>query len=174
MVFTVTMPWGWGQSGPVHARRSVLIGAAAVTAAGLLSACDLNGDEPEVVPPPDAAALRQVAGEALDLAGRYDAAIEQGLDRAGTLTAIRDAHREHAAAIGRSLDASVAPSAGPSASGATGSGGAVRALQAAERAAAERAAAACVAVAAHYAPLLGTVAAARASHAEALQSTASQ
>ncbi|WP_239160377.1 hypothetical protein [Virgisporangium ochraceum] len=161
MVLTVAMPWGW-------TRRTVL---AAAGSAGVVVAagCDLNGAEPSAVPEAAAAALRQVAGESLDLANRYDAAISQNPDQSARLTAIRDAHREHAAAIGRSLDTSVAPAAAPAASGSQASGSGLKALAAAEKAAAERAVAACVAATSYHAPLLGTVAAARASHAEVLQ-----
>lgn len=151
-------------------RRSVLAaGTLAVAAAGLASGCSiLAPDEPETITPQDADALRAVAGESLDLAGRYDAAIARTPDQAAKLTPIRDAHREHAAAIGRSLDASVAPSPAPSASASGGASGLLKALQTAERAAAERATSACLAVASHHAPLIGAIAAARASHAEAL------
>jgi hypothetical protein len=154
----------------LHPRRSILAaGTLAVAAAGLASGCSVLGpDEPEPIRPPDADALRAVAAESLDLASRYDAAIARTPDQSEKLTAIRDAHREHAAAIGRSLDASVAPSAAPSATGSGGASGQLKALQTAERAAAERATSACLAVASHHAPLIGAIAAARASYAEAL------
>jgi hypothetical protein len=166
MVFTMAMPSG-------HPRRTLLavagLSVVGAAAGGSLAGCD-NDDGPTAVPAADAAALRQVAGEALDLANRYDQAISQNADQSAKLTPIRDAHREHAAAIGRSLDATVAPSAPPNPSGSatSGSGGALKALAAAEKAAAERALTACVASASYYAPLLGTVAAARASHVEVL------
>jgi hypothetical protein len=154
----------------LRSRRSVLAaGTLAVAAAGLASGCSVLGpDEPETIKPPDADALRAVAGESLDLASRYEEAIARTPDQADKLTAIRDAHREHAAAIGRSLDASVAPAPAPSASASGGGSGLVKALQSAERAAAERATTACMSVASYYAPLIGAIAAARASHAEAL------
>jgi hypothetical protein len=154
----------------LRSRRSVLAaGTLAVAAAGLASGCSVLGpDEPETIKPPDAEALRAVAGESLDLASRYDEAIARTPDQADKLTAIRDAHREHAAAIGRSLDASVAPAPAPTPSASGSGSGLVRALQSAERAAAERATTACMSVASYYAPLIGAIAAARASHAEAL------
>jgi len=156
----------------LHPRRSVLVaGSLAIAAAGLASGCSVLGaDEPETITPPDSDALRAVAGESLDLAKSYDEAISRTPDQAAKLTPIRDAHREHADAIGRSLDASVAPAPAPSASASGGGGasGLLKALQAAERAAAERATSACLAVASHHAPLVGAIAAARASHAEAL------
>jgi len=156
-----------------RSRRSVLAaGSVVLAAAGLASGCSVLGpDEPESIKPPDADALRAVAGESLDLAARYDDAIAKNSDQSARLTPIRDAHREHAAAIGRSLDATVAPSGGAAAaspSASAGSSGPLKALQSAERAAAERATTACLAVASYYAPLIGAIAAARASHAEAL------
>jgi hypothetical protein len=157
----MAMPWGW-------TRRTVLTaaGAAGVVA---VAGCENSDDGVSSIPPDQVAALRQVAGEALDLATRYDAAISQNADQAARLTAIRDAHREHAAAIGRSLDAPVAAQAAPAPSGSQASGSGLKALAAAEKAAAGRAATACVAAATYHAPLLGAVAAARASHAEVLQ-----
>jgi hypothetical protein len=151
-------------------RRSVLAaGTLSLAAAGLASGCSFLGpDEPDTIKPPNEAALRAVAAESLDLAKRYDDAIARTPDESARLTPIRDAHREHAAAIGRSLDASVAASAAPSVSASGGSSGLLRALQAAERAAVERAIAACMDAAPHHAPVLGAIAAARASHAEVL------
>jgi hypothetical protein len=145
------------------------LGTAALAAGALGSGCSiLDPDDPEPTTPQDADKLRAVASESLDLARRYDEAIARTPDQATRLTPIRDAHREHAAAIGRSLDASAAPSTTPVASPSTGSSGLVKALQTAERAAAERASASCLEVAAHHAPLIGVIAAARAGHAEAL------
>jgi hypothetical protein len=154
-------------------RRSVLaagaLGTVALAAGGLVSGCSVLGpDDPEPTSPQDADRLRAVATESLDLARRYDEAISRTPDQAGRLTAIRDSHREHAAAIGRSLDASVAPTTAPVASASAGSSGLIKALQTAERAAAERASAVCLEVAGFHAPLVGAIAAARASHAEAI------
>lgn len=155
-------------------RRSVLAaGTLGLAAAGVASGCSFLGpDEPETIKPANEAALRAVAGESLELAKRYDEAIARTPDQSARLTPIRDAHREHAAAIGRSLDSSVAPSvalsAAPWVSASDGASGLLRALQAVERAAAERAIAACMDAAPHHAPLLGAIAAARASHAEVL------
>jgi hypothetical protein len=166
----MTMPWGWGPAGRGHTRRTVLTTVGVALAGASLAGCEADDDGPTAVPAADAAALRQVGGEALDLANRYAQAISQNPGQAAKLTPIRDAHREHAAAIGRSLDASVAPSAPPNPSGSasSGGGGALRALAVAEKGAAERAVTACVAAASYYAPLLGAVAAARASHVEVL------
>ena len=154
-------------------RRSVLaagaLGSVALAAGGLASGCSILGpQEPEPTRPQDADKLRAVAIESLDLARRYDEVIARTPDQASRLTAIRDAHREHAAAIGRSLDTAVTPSTAPAASASAGSSGLVKALQTAERAAAERATAVCLEVAGYHAALIGAIAAARASHAEAI------
>jgi hypothetical protein len=160
MVLTMAMPWGC-------TRRTVLTAAGA---AGLVAVAGCESDDgASAIPPDEAANLRRVAGESLDLATRYDAAIGQNPEQSARLTAIRDAHREHAAAIGRSLGSTVAAQAGPAPSGSQAAGGGLKALAAAEKAAAERAVAACLDAASYHAPLLGTVAAARASHAEVLQ-----
>lgn len=142
---------------------ALLAGATAGTSA-VLSGCSLfDRGGTDAVAPADLDTLRSVAGDSLGLADRYEQAIAQAADQAARLAPIRDAHREHAAAIARSLGASASAPSRP------GDGPAgLRGLQEAERSAAERAATACVAVAAHHAPLLGAIAAARASHAEAL------
>lgn len=173
------------RTGSAHPRRSFLgaTGAVAGALAGagiagptlLLAGCSLpdalGSDEPETRALTDADTLRAVADESLLLASRLDAAITELPDAAPRLTPLRDAHREHAAAVGRSLGESQQPSvasASPSEASRGGSTAAFKALATAERAAAERAAAACIQVEPHHAPLIGTIAAARASHAEAL------
>jgi hypothetical protein len=146
-----------------------VLGTVALAAGGLTSGCSvLVPEEPEALTQPDADTLRTVAGESLDLARRYDEAVAETPEESARLTPIRDAHREHAAAIGRSLDASVAPTAASATPAASAPASGLKGLQAAERAAAERAIIACLSVAGYYAPMLGAIAAARASHAEAL------
>jgi hypothetical protein len=156
-------------------RRAILAAGVATATAGLLTGCRvpqlLTGDRSGGISTADLAALRSVASESLQLATRYDSAIGSAAgDQAAVFTAIRGAHREHHAAIIRALeDNSVTTTATPAASpSASGSGSTAKDLAAAERSAADRASAACVQVAATHAPLVGTIAAARASHAEAL------
>jgi hypothetical protein len=171
MVFTVAVP-------PKFERRRLLRAAAALAGAsgvgGLLAGCDLSGlvggGEPRPMPAVDRDALRSVAADALGLATRYDAAIGQHADQASRLRAIRDAHRAHADAVNRSLASEAQPTAAQAASAAASgpSGTGLADLAAAERAAAERATAVCLQVQTYHAPLIGTIAAARASHAEAL------
>jgi hypothetical protein len=179
MVLTVAV-----RTGRAHPRRSFLgaagtvAGAAALAGpAGLLAGCSLpdvfGSGEPATQTLTDAEALRAVAADSLFLAARLDAAITQLPDQAARLTPLRDAHRQHAAAIGRSLGESAQPSVtagSPSESAAAGGGAAatIKALATGERTAAERAAITCGQVESYHAPLVGSIAAARASHAEAL------
>jgi hypothetical protein len=178
MVLTVPV-----RTGKTHPRRSflgaaglvtgsaVFVGGAAVLAGGSAVLAGCSSDEPNTRPPVDSDTLRALAAESLYLAGRLDAALAAQPGLSDRLTPLRDAHREHAAALARSFTGSAQPSAPVSASASAGTGSdaaVLKALATAERGAAERATAACAAVAAHNAPLVGIIAAARASHAEAL------
>jgi hypothetical protein len=150
-------------------KRRHLIG---VAAGGALSAtapagCGLFEGDPEPAPPPDA--LQPVLDEALALAAAYDRAVlaEPGL--AKRLTPLAADHRTHAAELSRVIG-KVLPSAAPSASAAAGdAAGSVSALRKAEQAAQKTAAAACRTAPAERAGLTGSIAAARAAHAEALR-----
>lgn len=168
MVFTIPV-----HIGRLISRRSFLAAVGAVGTAGLavgttgsLSACTLSGlggDKPETLSAEDTAALRSVATEAALLASRYDSAIAAQPAQANRLTTPRDAHRAHAAALAEILGE------GPSAAATSGgSSTTLKALVETERAAAERAAAACQRTRSHHALLLASIAACRASHAEAL------
>jgi hypothetical protein len=167
MVLTVPV-----RNGMTLPRRSVLAATAALATLSGCSVPRLFEDEPPPQAMPDADALRAIAADALVLAARHDAAIAAQPDLTARLTPLRDAHRDHAAAIGRAL----ADSAGPAASGSPVPPSSapldrarlLKTLAADERAAAERAAAQCLVAPAYRAPLLGTIAACRASHAEAL------
>jgi len=175
MVLTVRVHHG------AHPRRSVLGAAATLAAAGLggtaaLAGCSLPdlmpGGEPDVRPLPDAETLRAVRADALLMAARYDEAITLLPDLTNRLTPLRDAHREHAGALTRAVDAGAG--AAPATPSTAGSGGPreraamLKSLAADERTAAERATAACLTVPSYRAPLVGMIAACRASHAEAL------
>ncbi len=92
-------------------------------------------------------------------------------ERAATLTAIADAHDAHARELSRIM-ATPAPSpAAPSASAAPSSTPEERieALRVAEKAAYDLAVQACLRTPSHRAPLVGSIAAARATHLEALK-----
>jgi hypothetical protein len=160
MVFTVRM----------RIPRRQLLAATAGTALVALTGCGIprlsRRSIPEVEAMADADLLRAVAADATGLAARYDTAIGALADQAARLTPIRDAHRDHAAALARLLDGSPHPvtSTGPAEDPAPS----LKALAEGEKAAAGRAASAALQVATFHAPLVGTIAACRASHVEAL------
>ncbi|GAA0800841.1 hypothetical protein Sya03_08840 [Spirilliplanes yamanashiensis] len=144
---------------------------AAGAGAGLaLGGCGLFDDDPAPPPPPDP--LLPLRDAALALAGTYDRAVAAQPALQARLAPIAAAHRAHAAELDRILDPPApAPSASAAASAAPDAVGAptVAELRAAERQAHKDAAAACRAAPADRAALVGSVAAARACHAEALR-----
>jgi hypothetical protein len=151
-------------------KRRRLIGAAATAwGASALAGCGIFDGDSGPPPPPDA--LQPVLDEALRLAAGYDRAVAADPGLAERLTPIADDHRAHAAELARVIGAtlpSVAPSTAPSTG--TGSGEqSVKAFRKAEQAAHKTAAAACRVAPAVRAGLVGSIAAARAAHAEALR-----
>ncbi|AGZ45455.1 hypothetical protein [Actinoplanes friuliensis] len=150
-------------------KRRQLIGAAAGTAlsATTLAGCGLFDDDPEPAPQPDA--LQPVLDEAVRLAAAYDrvALAQPGL--AGRLTPLADDHRAHVAELSRVIGAAV-PSGAPASSAPSGDAAdSVASLRKAEQAAQKTAAALCRTAPAARAGLVGSIAAARAAHAEALR-----
>ncbi|MFC7479467.1 hypothetical protein ACFQX7_04590 [Luedemannella flava] len=103
-----------------------------------------------------------------DLAGRYDAVIAAYPALADRLTPLRDAHRAHLTALASALGQQP-PAATAQEAPAGGQGGALTSLAAAEKSGRADAVAACLAAPPRLAPLLGSIAAARASHQEALK-----
>jgi hypothetical protein len=148
-------------------RRRVL-GATAGAGLGVaLSGCGLFGDDPEPAPAPDP--LQPVLDEALALAAGYDQAgvAQPGLrDRLDPLAAD---HRAHAEALARVIGKPL-PS-GPAAAASSGPSPAATLadLRKAEQAAQKTAVAACRQAPADRAALVGSIAACRATHAEALR-----
>jgi hypothetical protein len=149
-------------------RRRHLIG---VAAGGALSAtapagCGLFDDDPEPAPPD---ALQPLLDEALALAAAYDRAVLAQPGLAKRLTPLADDHRTHAAelarVIGKALPSGAPASGAPDADAA----GSVAALRKAEQAAQKTAVVACRAAPAARTGLTGSIAAARAAHAEALR-----
>jgi hypothetical protein len=153
--------------------------AAFVASVPALTGCDLLDREPDPAPEPDP--LAPLLAGALDLAARHQRAIADHPRLADLLGPIEAAHRAHAEELAR-LTGTALPSSSPSAPtggpGPTGPGGtapagdpaAVRAeLRAAEQRGREAAAEACLAAPAERATLVGTIAAARAAHAEVLR-----
>jgi hypothetical protein len=171
----------------------VLRAGATVAAALAVPGCGLFGDDPPErrVPDPLAPLLAGTAA----LLGQYDAAMVAHPGLTARLTPIRQAHAAHAAELARLIGtpapSPVPPGTGPDPSGAVSSGavpsgadpsgadpsgaadpdgrGTLAALRAAEQTGRREAADACLSAPANRTALLGTLAAARASHAEALR-----
>ncbi len=167
-------------SGPGRTRRRVL-GTAAGTALGAAGAtaiggCGLLDDDPQPAPPPDPA--QPVLDGARELAAAYDRAIAVQPALSGRLTPIAEAHRAHAGELARIIGGSATTTATaaaptPSQTGPAGDPAAtVRELRTAEQKAQRVAATVCRTAAANRAALIGSIAAARAAHVEALRGTA--
>lgn len=149
-------------------RRTVLrgvVGAGLACAASALAGCDLfpgGGDAQPISPE-----LHRLLSDTVTLANRYDAAIAAAPSLAGTLTALRDAHRAHAQALA-DLIATDVPQGSAATDVPTDPAELLAALAAAERSGRDAAVTACLAASAREAALLGSIAAARASHLEVL------
>jgi hypothetical protein len=148
-------------------RRSLLTAAVAGLGLGATAACGIFDREPPDPPVPDP--LEPLLAGTIALADRYDATIAAQPTLATRLTPLRDAHRTHATELARLIgkplpSASAAtPSPGPSEAAAV-----VAALRTAEQQAQKAAADACLAAPAKRAPVLGSIAAGRATHVEVL------
>ncbi|MFC7550201.1 hypothetical protein [Plantactinospora sp. GCM10030261] len=155
-------------------RRRVLRGAALLAltvGAGSATGCGLLDDDPAPEPTPDA--LLPLLAEALDLAGRHETAAAAFGALAARLGPIAETHRAHADELAR-LTGTPPPSGGPSgtptpAPPAGSAAAALADLRAAEQRARSTAAEACLAAPADRAALVGSIAAARACHAEVLR-----
>jgi hypothetical protein len=161
-----------GDRPAVHTRRAVLRGALGLTSISVLgpatlSGCGLlGGDPPE---PPEAEPLADLLAATVALGARYDAAIAAVPALNATLTALRDAHRTHAEHLAAATGLTVPPAPADPTPPPTGREAAVAALATAEKAARDQAVAACLDASPRLAPLLGSIAAARASHLEVLK-----
>lgn len=152
-----------------HTRRR-LLGGAVLGAVSLAPAgCGLFDDD-EPAPPAAPDPLQPLLDEAVALATAYDRAVVTQPRLTARLAPLAADHREHAAELARligtpppSAVASVAPAASSSPSVT------VADLRTAEQAAQRNAAAACRQAPADRATLLGSIAACRATHAEALR-----
>jgi hypothetical protein len=148
-------------------RRRQLLGAVAGTAGlAALTGCGLFNDDPEPAPAPDP--LQPVLDEAVTLGAAYErlAVSDAALASEYSLATLAADHRAHATELAKLIGAPL-PSA--AASGAGAAGGGVAALRKAEQAAQKTAAAACRTAPVERAALVGSIAAARAAHAEALR-----
>ncbi|HEX5543378.1 MAG TPA: hypothetical protein VFX60_17795 [Micromonospora sp.] len=156
-------------------RRALLRAALAAAAAVPLASCDLSDDEPEPEPSPDP--LAPLITGALDLAARHRAAAAAFPELAARLTSVAQAHEAHATELARSIGAAVPSEAVGSASPSDPPPGpqesdmkaALAALRAAEQEGRDAAAAACLVAPKEHAALVGSIAAARATHLEVLK-----
>ncbi|WP_203779851.1 hypothetical protein [Actinoplanes rishiriensis] len=146
------------RTGPT--RRTVLT----ATALGLTS---LAGCDQEEAPPPPPDPLLPVLTEALALAAAYDRAVVAQPGLAGRLTPLAEDHRAHAAELARIIDTPAPSAAGPVPS--AGAADLIADLRALEQAAQRNAVTACRTAPADRAALVGSIAACRATHAEALR-----
>jgi hypothetical protein len=155
-----------GDREPRYGRRTMLMtGAALGLAAAGIGGCGLLDKDPDP-PPPDP--LEPLRDQARQLAGRYSAAIGTNPDLAARLTPLRDDHVAHVAEltklIGRPLPSEptvTLTSASPAAE-------VLAELRSAEEAGVRDATAACLAAPAARAAVVGSIAACRATHVEAL------
>lgn len=166
MVFTVGV-----HIGERPTRRSVLGLAVGATAAAALGGCDLLGPGPQWRPPDPLTGLYLAT---VALADRYDATIAGHPGLSARLAPLRDAHRAHAQALARQLALPDPAPGGPTAPTAPAApvpreaSAALTALRTAEKDAIRAAAEVCLAAPAWRVQLIGSIAAARASHVEAL------
>ncbi|WP_306205560.1 hypothetical protein [Actinoplanes sp. RD1] len=145
-------------------RRQLLAAAAGTAGVTSLAGCGLLADDPQPAPPPDP--LQPVLDEALALAGAYDRAVVADPAQAGRLAPLAGDHREHATALAQLIGVGLPA---PAASSAPAGAETLATLRKAEQAAHKTAAAACRQAPAERAALVGSIAAARAAHAEALR-----
>ena len=152
-------------------RRGFLRGLLGVTGAagvGLAAGCDLFGANEPTPPAPDP--LLGFLRDTTALAARYDLALLQVPALAPLITNIRDAHREHATTLAKAINgptpgAPATATSGPAQDRAT----VLAALIEAETKGHEAAVEACLGTTARLAPLVGSIAAARATHLEILR-----
>lgn len=146
-----------------HTRRRVLGVGGGLAGLVTLSGCGLFGDDPEPAKAPDA--LAPLLAEALALASAYDRVILADQTLSARLTPLSQAHRAHAAELAKVIGTTLPSSAAPAPAGTD----TVAGLRKAELAGQKTAVAACKAAPAARAALVGSIAAARATHAEALR-----
>ena len=147
-----------------HTRR-VFLGVAAAGSTAL-AGCGLFDGAPAPEPTPDP--LQPLLDEALALAAAYARAILAQPGLAARLTPMAEDHRAHVTELAKAIG-TAPPSAGPSAPAGTGAAETTATLRKAELAAQKTAVAACKAAPAGRAALTGSIAACRATHAEALR-----
>jgi hypothetical protein len=148
-------------------RRGLLAGAVGLAGLGGLTGCDPFADEvPAEIGPH---ALDGLVAGTVALAGRYQAAIAAVPALADSLTPVQETHQRHATVLAQAIGRPMPTATAPAEPAPAGRAAAVAALATAEKAARDEAVTACLAATARLATLLGTMAAARASHLEILK-----
>jgi hypothetical protein len=163
MVLTVAVVFRDG-----HTRRRVLGAAAGAVTVAAAAGCSLFDDREK---PQRADALQPVLDEALTLAAALDQAALAQPGLAKRLTPLAGDHRAHAAELSRVIGkaAPSVPVPGPSTPAAGDPVALLRQLRSAAQSAQRTAISACAAAPADRAALVGSIAACRATHAEALR-----
>ncbi|WP_184188762.1 hypothetical protein [Micromonospora parathelypteridis] len=148
----------------LRAGALLALGGAAVP----LTGCDLFDRDDQPAPPPDP--LRPMVDESLALAATYRASATAHPELADRLSPIAEAHTAHATELARVIGVAL-PSAvaAPPSDPANDPASALAALRRLEKTAQQSATVACAAAPAERAALLGSIAAARATHQEALK-----
>jgi hypothetical protein len=146
-----------------------MVAAAALAGVGAAAGCDLfgghGGSNASDVP----AEVAELLTGTVALGDAYDNAIAQAPSLATLLTGPRDAHRAHARALAEALSKPV-PASSTAGPGRSGDPTALRAgLVDAETKGRDAARTACLAAPGRLAPLIGSIAAARACHLEILK-----
>jgi hypothetical protein len=161
------MPVRMGQG---RSRRAVLGGLVGTVAGAALAGCWPNSDKPK--PPPAPHPLTPALGGTQALVEKYQATIAGYPDLAERLQPLLADHQAHLDALRKTMGlpapSAAASGAAPSASVGADQDAAVAALKAAEQSGQTEAVTACLAASAPYAPLLGSIAACRATHVEVL------
>jgi hypothetical protein len=151
-----------------HTRRAVLGATAASLGAATLAGCGIFGNGPDQPSAPDP--LQRVLDEAVALAAAYDRAAVNQPELAQRLTPLAADHRAHITELARVIGTSAPSAPAPASSAAAGDAVAtLKSLRAAEQAAQKTANTACRQAPAARAALVGSIAACRATHAEALR-----
>jgi hypothetical protein len=165
----MVLTWPVGITGSGYTRRRLLSGTAGATlSATALAGCGLFGGDDDAKKQA-ADALTPILTEALTLAAAYDRAVVAQPGLKARLTPLAADHRAHATALAKAIGVAV-PSAAPSASSsATDATGLLAELRKSEQAAQKTATTACKTAPAARTALIGSVAACRATHAEALR-----
>ncbi len=163
------------QDVPMHSgftRRGLLRGLVAsvsVAGVGLATGCDLIGGSsgsPADTPHALEALLRETAA----LGDAYDAGIKAVPELATVLSGPRDAHRAHANALAQAISAATPkPGSSPTSRVAGNREAVLASLVSAETQGRDSAKQACLSTGARLAPLVGSIAAARACHLEILK-----